>query len=229
MPDKKLTDSEIVKALEICGTYKGKCTDCPAFVKVDRSNCKKVLLGAVEIINRQKADLIDKEKQLQEALKSMAVNKTKVIDCEKEINRLQAENENYSKNNRQMTSDILKLYKELEMAKAEIERLKPFEDKIAEYNSHIRVEEMLVFASSLGEWLEFCDNLKAEAYKEFAEKVHTEIEQALESNYKAKGERLEKHNVGDSTDFISYCEGKIAALRGIDDFIDDRLKELVGE
>ena len=142
MPDKKLTDKEIVKALEICGTYKGKCTDCPAFVKVDRSNCKNVLLGAVEIINRQNADLIDKEKQLQDALKSMAVNKTKVIDCEKEINRLQAENE----------------------------RLKPFEDKIAKFNSHIRVEDMLVFASSLEEWLEFCENLKAEAIKEFCEK-----------------------------------------------------------
>ena len=147
MPDKKLTDKEIVKALEICGTYKGKCTDCPAFVKVDRSNCKNVLLGAVEIINRQNADLIDKEKQLQDALKSMAVNKTKVIDCEKEINRLQAENE----------------------------RLKPFEDKIAKFNSHIRVEDMLVFASSLEEWLEFCENLKAEAYKEFAERLHEEL------------------------------------------------------
>lgn len=54
---------------------------------------------------------------------------------------------------------------------AENERLKPFEAKIAEFNSHIRVENMLVFASSLGEWLEFCDNLKSEARKEFAERV----------------------------------------------------------
>ena len=105
MPD-KLTDKEIVKALECCSTYKGKCTDCPAFVKVDRSKCKQVLIGAKDLINR-----------------------------------LQAENE----------------------------RLKPFEEKIAEFKSHIRVEDMLVFASSLEEWLEFCDNLKAEAYKEFAE------------------------------------------------------------
>lgn len=54
---------------------------------------------------------------------------------------------------------------------AEIERLKPFEEKISEFNSHIRVEDMLVFASSLEEWLEFCDNLKAEAIKEFAERL----------------------------------------------------------
>lgn len=51
-----MTDNEIVKALECCSTYKGKCTDCPAFVKVDRSNCKQVLLGAIEIINRQKEE-----------------------------------------------------------------------------------------------------------------------------------------------------------------------------
>ena len=172
MPD-KLTDNEIVKALEICGTYKGKYTDCPAFVKVDRSNCKNVLLGAVEIINRQNADLIDKEKQLQDALKSMAVNKTKVIDCEKEINRLQAENE----------------------------RLKPFEDKIAKFNSHIRVEDMLVFASSLEEWLEFCENLKAEAYKEFAERLKDMSEHFWE----------EKEN------FVS------------EEQIDNLLKELVGD
>lgn len=52
-----MTDAEIIKALECCGTYKGKCTDCPAFVSIDRSNCKKVLLGAAEIITRQQAEI----------------------------------------------------------------------------------------------------------------------------------------------------------------------------
>ncbi len=122
MPD-KLPDSEIVKALKICSTYKGKCTDCPAFVKVDRSNCKKVLLGAVEIINRQKADLIDKEKQLQEALKSMAVNKTKVIDCEKEIARLQARIDDLERNDLPRCKDALRRANEIGVElQAEIER-----------------------------------------------------------------------------------------------------------
>jgi hypothetical protein len=51
-----MTDNEIIKALEICSTYKARCKDCPAFVKVDRSNCKQVLVGALNIINRQKAE-----------------------------------------------------------------------------------------------------------------------------------------------------------------------------
>lgn len=186
MPDKKLTDGEIVKALECCCTYKGKCTDCPAFVKVDRSNCKQVLLGAIEIINRLQADLIDKEKQLQKALKSMAVNKTKVIDCEREI----------------------------DCQKSEIERLKPFEDKIAEFNSHIRVEDMLVFASSLEEWLEFCDNLKAEAYKEFAEKTNSIVDSLIE-----------KYSIKDFEEFKAICQ----VLRGLKNDIDNLLKELVGD
>ena len=74
-----------------------------------------------------------------------------------------------------VTKSAQQWYSESERLKAEIERLKPFEDKIAEFNSHIRVEDMLVFASSLEEWLEFCDNLKSEAYKEFAERVKLEF------------------------------------------------------
>ena len=56
MPDKKLTDSEVVKALEICSTYRASCKDCPAFVKVDRSKCKQVLIGAKALINRLQAE-----------------------------------------------------------------------------------------------------------------------------------------------------------------------------
>lgn len=113
-----MDDKEIIKALEICSTYKGKCTDCPAFVKVDRSNCKQVLLGVLDLINRQKSDLIDKEKQLQEALKNMAVNKTKVIDYGKEINRLEAKCEelqgiivNYNSNLAKQVAENEKLEK----------------------------------------------------------------------------------------------------------------------
>ena len=110
MPDKKLTDKEIKKALEDlkkCNNNEIDCGNC-ALSKFYPRCPEEIGELALDLINRQ-----DKE----------------------------------------------------------IERLKPFEDKIAEYNSHIRVEDMLVFASSLGEWLEFCDNLKADAYKECIEKV----------------------------------------------------------
>ena len=86
------------------------------------------------------------------------------------ITRQQAEIENLKVGNQSLRSAANSLKMHYEEAQAEIERLKPFEDKIAEFKSHIRVEDMLVFASSLEEWLEFCDNLKSEAIKEFCEK-----------------------------------------------------------
>ena len=61
MPDKKLPDNEIVKALECCTTNGASCKDCPAFVKVDRSNCKKYFRGALDLINRQKAEIETKD------------------------------------------------------------------------------------------------------------------------------------------------------------------------
>ena len=51
-----MTDNEIVKALECCTTNVASCKDCPAFVKVDRSNCKKYFRGAIDLINRLQAE-----------------------------------------------------------------------------------------------------------------------------------------------------------------------------
>lgn len=72
--------------------------------------------------------------------------------------------------------------------------------------------------------------IKAEAYKECIEKVKEEINQALESNYKARAERENKDiNLYLDDLFWNYCSGKIDCLRGLDDFCDKLLKELVGE
>lgn len=48
-------------------------------------------------------------------------------------------------------------------------------DILNEYKARIQVDEMVVCANSLGEWLEFCDNLKAEAIKEYMDKVISEV------------------------------------------------------
>ena len=81
---------------------------------------------------------------------------------------------------------------------------------------------------------EYDSKIKAEAYKEFCEKLHTEILEARESNFKAKDERIAKSkkygipiDVEDS--FLMYCDGKIHALDGIDYFAYNLLKELVGD
>ena len=52
-----MTDAEIIKALECCTNKGAKCSDCPAFKKVDRSDCKKYFRGALDLINRQQVEI----------------------------------------------------------------------------------------------------------------------------------------------------------------------------
>ena len=49
--------NEIIKALECCTEAGASCKDCPAFTKVDRSNCKKFFKGALDLLIRQKAEI----------------------------------------------------------------------------------------------------------------------------------------------------------------------------
>ena len=78
--EKRLTDNEIVKALECCVTKGAKCTDCPAFVKVDRSNCKKYFRGAIDIINRLQAE----NERLKNAYKQCAWERDTFTEIKKE-------------------------------------------------------------------------------------------------------------------------------------------------
>ena len=59
-----MIDSEIIKALECCTTKGKSCKNCPAYVKVDRSNCKEAFRGALNLINRQKAEIDCLQKEL---------------------------------------------------------------------------------------------------------------------------------------------------------------------
>lgn len=61
--------------------------------------------------------------------------------------------------------------------------------------------------------------------REICCKVEEEIVAALESNYKAKSERLKNPHIDTADEFISWCEGKIAALRGIEDFVEELKKK----
>lgn len=64
---------------------------------------------------------------------------------------------------------------------------------------------------------------RAEVAREIFEEIESEIVAALQSNYRAKQERVEKQL---PDDFVSYmCEGKIAALRGIEAFVEELKKK----
>jgi len=125
------------------------------------------------------------------------------------INRLQADKEGLI--NGQET-----LQKYITTLQAENERLKNTLDDVLD-RQPILVERSEKYA-------------KAEAYKEFAEKVCDEITDAIINNGKVIKERIEKHNVNRLEDnFCCMCDGKIMALGGIEYFIKNLLKELTGE
>lgn len=64
------------------------------------------------------------------------------------------------------------------------------------------------------------ENLAREIFRD----INREIKEALKSNYNAKSERLKSPCIDMADEFIGYCEGKIDALREIQNFI-DKLKE----
>jgi hypothetical protein len=61
----------------------------------------------------------------------------------------------------------------------------------------------------------------AEFAREICCKIEEEIVAALESNYNARAERLRNPRCESADEFIAHVEGKIAALRGIEGFVEE--------
>lgn len=58
-----MTDNEIIKALECCNGWDGRCLNCP--LNREGTNCKEKLNSyAFDLINRQKAKIESLEKEL---------------------------------------------------------------------------------------------------------------------------------------------------------------------
>ena len=118
---------------------------------------------------------------------------------------------------------------------AEIEALIAGQETLQKYiaQQQARIDEFMkateVYTPTLEDYNKFNKKFKSEAYKECIEKVKKEISEALKSNYKARAEREQKIPIYTETEFLSYCSGKIDCLRGIDDFLDNLIKEIVGE
>lgn len=73
---------------------------------------------------------------------------------------------------------------------------------------------------------------QAEAIKEFEKEIRAEINEAIKSNHQAKKQRIDRlteKGIVCNDNFCSYCDGKIHALCGISEFIDNIVKEMVGE
>ncbi len=111
---------------------------------------------------------------------------------------------------RQRAFQILNPKSEIDELKEEYERLK------LEYAGF---EAATMYASRM---------LRVKIASEIFANIHQEIKKALESNYKARKERNEDRRWSRiNDDFINTVNGKIAALRGIEDFVTELEKEFV--
>lgn len=79
-----MTDTEIIKALECCTTKGAKCSDCPSFKKVDRSDCKKYFRGAIDLINSQKAEI----ERLNNNISAMSITMSNSAKAEAKLKEL---------------------------------------------------------------------------------------------------------------------------------------------
>ena len=70
---------------------------------------------------------------------------------------------------------------------------------------------------------------KSEVARAICCEIEEEIVAALESNYRAKAERLASCECYFADEVVSLCEGKIAALRGIEGFVEELKKKYTGE
>ena len=74
-----------------------------------------------------------------------------------------------------------------------------------------------------------CKNARIEAYKEFAKEMNKEISRTYDNNSGVLREHLEKHKEKPNFEFVAAIQGRMNTLRGLDDFIDNLLEEMVGK
>ncbi len=146
-----MTDNEIIKALECCCSEEIQCRNCPLPQNVkDGLECGTVIAKeCLDLINRQKAEIEDKEETIQ-----FADNEIKKLNAE--IYGLKTANE--------------KMYEAGKEQEAEIERLKY---KVNKWKENYESSQVVVgdFREIIYKQAKNLETAKAEAVKEFAERL----------------------------------------------------------
>lgn len=153
--DKKLTDNEIIKALECCGNIvDSTCKGCVYHETYNASCVVRLMRDALDLINRQKAENEKNENIIRIADKTIETQQTEI---ERLTNKLEQQEEMMANLGVELTTmrsaaNSYKLhYKE---AQAEIESLKHRKTELQIRNQELQHE-------------------KSEAIKEFAERLKT--------------------------------------------------------
>lgn len=153
-----MTDNEIIKALGQCETQK-YCSDCPY---LERIGCKKHLYqDALDLINRQKAEIARLEEKRLEDDKLLNVRVAEAVNTVSNANQ-----------------------KYVNALEKEINRLRKDCKDIDEFARAICKKRTLQgkAVADLGDLQEYIKDQKAEAVKEFAERLKKKVDGAIDVN-----------------------------------------------
>ena len=169
MTDKKFTQKDIIKALEVCSSdafndSKERCTGCK-YDGADKNHfCFEVLeKDALDLINRLKTRIVRYQLKNTNQRNALASLNKKVAEQKAEIERLDALWNSAQDNNFNILGLLHKMRKELQTAKEDNERHKA---EVKWWRSQIRDTEDL-----LAEFDRPIVEVKNEAIKEFAERL----------------------------------------------------------
>ena len=227
MPD-KLTDKEIVKDCKDClhyeackGTYSSAKGDENILYDFDgemyaNSGCED--FEDKDLINRlqEKIKFAENINHLQMEEMQSLKDKNKVLANElanslQDAENKQAEIERLKDKHEQCAYEREMFLTELNDAKAENEQFKSI-NLLGEYKARLQVGNMIVCTHRIGEWFDFLQKTKAEAYKECIEKVK---------------ERLAVLSF--TSNLTGYTDGMIDCMRWVESKIEEVEKELVGD
>lgn len=218
MPDKKLTDNEIIKALECCVSEKDTCQNCP-FQELKHYDYENEMFEIMP--NGKQYDDWSCERWLNVAVLDLITRQQAIVEksekveyfADKTIATLQAENKDLAETIHNLTIEKDALFDKAEELKAEVERLeKESNDKERAYTDEYCLRKE--WQRRCRELLEEKQNAKSEAVKEFAENIVEKVEKARQ-----KYQRLCKEQ-GEEED-----EAMNIHFRGMINLV----KEMVGE
>ena len=231
----ELNREQIIKALECCQEPTVEnCAKCP-YIDVPRikgrdclSKCYEDIVALINSQEQRIKELITENKQFRyEQRKLIEENeKLRTVIFKKEdtmqiiLQEHQAEYDSMAKSVNEASELIRKLRANKEKL---INAYKKLLDEHQKTLSHYFIDTTIGSGTSRQKCIE-------ETVRKMAKMLQDEIKSALDSNYRARQERIDKWkdpNAYIGGDFVSICDGKIAALRGIDDFIDEIVDKML--
>ena len=159
-----MNDNEVIKALEMCGNIVvSSCKECSFHISCNANCVKQVMCNALDLINRQKADLKQKDTEI-----DILIRKNETL--KDEVSELQHKNS-------ELEIELKAMRGVANSYKAEIERLKHIlvsfmsEVETWDYKYGVDASNIPKIAILGTENESIIEQTKAEAYKEFAERL----------------------------------------------------------